>query len=84
MVTNIRERNDLSCDVSKNQSESLNAKLRRKTNYRANKLEVFYHTQEEGNRQAFIGEGDFEVSDFFSRFTTLLNYYHRATEESGK
>ena len=42
MVTNIRERNDLSCDVSKNQSESLNAKLRRKTNYRANKLEVFY------------------------------------------
>ena len=42
MVTNIRERNGLSCDVSKNQSESLNAKLRRKTNYRANKLEVFY------------------------------------------
>ena len=42
MVTNIRERNGLSCDVPKNQSESLNAKLRRKTNYRANKLEVFY------------------------------------------
>ena len=42
MVTNIRERNGLSCDVPKNQSESLNAKLRRKTNYRANKLQVFY------------------------------------------
>ena len=41
MVTNIKERNVLSCDFSTNQSESLHAKLRRKTNYRANELELF-------------------------------------------
>ena len=72
MVTNIRERNGISCDFSTDQSESLNAKLRRKTDYRANELELFlrivkdvYDTQEEENRQAFISEGDFEMSDFF-------------------
>ena len=41
MVTNIKEMNGLSCDFSTNQSESLNAKLRRKTNYCANELELF-------------------------------------------
>ena len=71
MVTNIRDRNGLSCDFSTNPSESLNAKLRITTNYRANELELFlriakdvYHNQEQ-NREAFIGEGDSEMSDFF-------------------
>ena len=56
MVTNIRGRNGLSCDFSTNESESLNTKLRRETNYRANELELFlsivkdvYDTQEEEN-----------------------------------
>ena len=72
MITNIRERNGLSCDFLKNQSEDLTAKRRRKTNYRADQHELFlqivkdiYDTQEEENRQAFIGEGDFEMSDLF-------------------
>ena len=76
MVTNIREINGLSCDFSTNQSEGLNAKLLRKTNYCANELELFsrivkdvYNTQEEDSRQAFIGEGDFEMSKFFRNFS---------------
>ena len=77
MVTNFRQRNGFSCDFSTNQSESLNAKLITKTNYRANELELFlrivkdvYDTQEEEeNRQVFIGEGDFEMSDFFRNFS---------------
>ena len=71
MVINIRDRNGLSCDFSTNPSESLNAKLRITTNYRANELQLFlriakdvYDNQEQ-NRQAFIGEGDSEMSDFF-------------------
>ena len=72
IVTSIRERNGLSCKFSINQSETLNVKLRRKTIHRANELELFlrivkdvYDTQEEETRQAFIGAGDFEMSDFF-------------------
>ena len=90
MVANIRERNGLSCDFLTNQSESLNANLRRKTNYRANELELFlrivkdvYDTQEEENRQTFIGEGDFELSDFFRNFSKSESYYLLKTE-SGK
>ena len=74
LITNIRERNGLSCDFSTNQSEDLSAKLRRMTNYRADEQELFlrivkdiYDTQGEENRQTFIGEGDFEMSDFFSK-----------------
>ena len=88
MITNIRERNGLSCDFSTNQSESLNAKFRRKTNYRSNELELFlrivkdvYDTQEEENRQAFIGEGDFEMSDFFRNFSKGESYYLLTTEQ---
>ena len=88
MVTYIRERNGLSCDFLTNQSESLNANLRRKTNYRANELELFlrivkdvYDTQEEENRQAFIGEGDFEMSDFFRNFSKSESYYLLTTEQ---
>ena len=76
MVINIWERNDLSWDSSNNQSESLSAKLLRKTNYCANKLELLlrivndvYNTQEEENRQVFIGEGEFEMSDFFRNYS---------------
>ena len=76
MVANIRERNDLSQDSSINQSESLSAKLLRKTNYCANELELLlrivndvYNTQEEENRQVFIGEGEFEMSDFFRNYS---------------
>ena len=90
MVANIRERNGLSCDFLTNQSESLNTNLRRKTNYRANELELFlrivkdvYDTQEEENRQTFIGEGDFELSDFFRNFSKSESYYLLKTE-SGK
>ena len=82
MVTNIRERNGLSCDFSTNQSASLNAKRRRKTNYRANELELFlrifknvYDAQEEENRQACTGEGDFEMPDFFRNFSKGETYY---------
>ena len=88
MITNIRERNGLSCDFSTNQSESLNAKLRRTTNYRANELELFlrivkdvYDTQEEGNRQTFIGEGGFEMSDFVRNFSKGESYYLLTTEQ---
>ena len=88
MVTNNRGRNGLSCDFSTNESESLNAKLRRETNYRANELELFlrivkdvYDTQEEENRQAFIGEGDFEMSDFFRNFSKGESYYLLTTEQ---
>ena len=88
MVTNNRGRNGLSCDFSTNESESLNAKLRRETNYRANELELFlrivkdvYDTQEEENRQAFIGEGDLEMSDFFRNFSKCESYYHLTTEQ---
>ena len=77
MVKNFRQRNGFSCDFSTNQSESLTAKLIAKTNYRANELELLlrivkdvYDTQEEEeNRQVFIGEGDFEMSDFFQNFS---------------
>ena len=68
MTTNIR-------DFSTNQSEDRSAKLRRMTNYRADELELFlrivkdiYDTQGEENRQTFIGEGDFEMSDFVSKY----------------
>ena len=88
MVTNIRERNGFSYDFSTKQSESLNAKLRRKTNHRVNELELFlrivkdvYDTQEEENRQAFIGEGDFEMSDFFRNFSKGESYYLLTTEQ---
>ena len=88
MITNIRERNGLSCDFSTNQSESLNAKFSRKTNNRANELELFlrivkdvYDTQEEKNRQAFIGEGDFEMSEFFRNFSKGESYYLLTTEQ---
>ena len=85
MITNIRERNGLSCDFLKNQSEDLSAKLRRKTNYRTDQLELFLHivkdiydTQEEENRQAFIGEGEFEMSDLL--FEILIK--EKVTTES--
>ena len=88
MVTNIRERNAISCDFSTDQSESLNAKLRRKTDYRANELELFlrivkdvYDTQEEENRQAFISEGDFEMSDFFRHFSKGESYNLLSTKQ---
>ena len=88
MVTNFRQRNGFSCYFSTNQSESLNAKLITKTNYRANELELFlrivkdvYDTQEEENRQAFIGEGDFEMSDFFRNFSKGESYYLLTTEQ---
>ena len=72
LVKNIKERNGLSCDFSTNQSENLNAKLRRKTNYRASEAGLFlrivkdlYDTkEEEKNRQAFIGEDHYEMSFF--------------------
>ena len=85
MITNIRERNGLSCDFLKNQSEDLSAKLRGKTNYRADQLELFLHivkdiydTQEEENRQAFIGEGEFDMSDLL--FEILIK--EKVTTES--
>ena len=88
MVTNIREINGLSCDFSTNQSESLNAKPLRKTNYCANEVELFsrivkdvYDTQEEDSRQAFIGEGDFEMSKFFRNFSKGESYYLLITEQ---
>ena len=87
MVTNITERNGLSCDFSTNPSESLNAKLHRTTNYRPNELELFlrivkdvYDNQEE-NRQAFIGEGDSEMSDFFKNFSKGESYYLLTTQQ---
>ena len=89
MVKNFRQRNGFSCDFSTNQSESLTAKLIAKTNYRANELELLlrivkdvYDTQEEEeNRQVFIGEGDFEMSDFFRNFSKGESYYLLTTEQ---
>ena len=72
-----------------NKSEkSLNAKLRRKTNYCGNELELFsrivkdvYDTQEEENRQAFTGESDFEMPNFFRNFSKGESYYLLITEQ---
>ena len=76
MITNIWERNDLSWDSSNNQSESFSAKRLRNTNYCGNNLELLlrmvkdvYNTEEEEKRQAFIGEGEFEMSDFFRNYS---------------
>ena len=82
LVTNIKERNSLSYDLSTNQSESFNAKLRKKTNYRANEAKFFlrivkdvYDTKEEENRQAFIGEGHYDIPNFFRKFSKWESYY---------
>ena len=49
--------------------------------YRVHIVKNVSDSQEEENRQAFIGEGDFEMFDFFQNFSKGESYYLLTTEQ---
>eukprot|EP00111_Clytia_hemisphaerica_P021678 TCONS_00063739-protein len=88
MIENVRARNGIDGSFTTNQSESLNAELRRKVNYQTNELpdflelmRQFYKSQESENQSAFVGEGDFLISDLFSKFQAGESYYNMSISE---
>lgn len=88
MIENVRARNGIDGSFTTNQSESLNAELRRKVNYQPNELpdflelmRQFYKSQESENQSAFVGEGDFLVSDLFPKFQAGESYYNMSIAE---
>ena len=82
MISDIRLRNNIDSNFTTNQSESLNSMLGKHVNFKAHRLDeflnmmkVFYDDQEEEVRSAFIGEGDFLLSDRFEQFRCGEDYY---------
>ena len=88
MLKSVRERNGVHGNYTTNNSESLNAALKRKMNYHANDLpeflkllKEFYDDQEEVVRDAFIGEGDYRFSDGFKKFELGQEYYNLTKQQ---
>ena len=67
MISDIRLHNNIDSNFTTNQSDRLDEFL--------NMMKVFYDDQEEEVGSAFIGEGDFILSDSFEQFRCGEDYY---------
>ena len=88
MLKDVRERNGLMTSFTTNNSESLNAAIKRKAEYKASELPDFlrlmkelYDNQDEVVRSAFSGDGDYELKDNLKEFDLGDRYYALTTQK---
>lgn len=91
MLKDVRARNGIDSIFTTNSSESINAALKRKTNYKAlelqefvNTMKEFYENQDETVRSSFVGDSDHILAEAFKEFEIGESYYRLSADQRMK